>query len=163
MTLLSRQLTQLLLVEISSGRSPGSVDCAQGKLFRSKNHRWYIPTESSIVIKPFRIALNSRHNYNCQLGTLVDPPDVMNHAHFHLEWMICFWASSSQKRGFSHWNALWLLQHCLTLPCWQVMRNHRDARNNHKWTTESVWNKTKLAANNFKFRHSFSLAGTWRC
>jgi hypothetical protein len=36
-----------------------------------------------------------------KFGTLVEVPDVMNYANFHLDWMNSFCASSGQNMGFS--------------------------------------------------------------
>ena len=56
-----------------------------------------------------------------KLGTFVDVPDVMNHANFHLRVMGSLGAGRGSRRGVLPLKCIWLLQHCLALPRWQVI------------------------------------------
>jgi hypothetical protein len=53
-----------------------------------------------------------------KLGILVVVPNVINHANFHYDWVICYCASSGQKNGVLPLKCIMALT---TLPCTTVL------------------------------------------
>jgi hypothetical protein len=102
-----------------------------------------------------------------KLGTFVKLMDVINYTNFYLFLMNSFWASGGVKNEDLPLKGIWLLQHCLALPRWQLACDNTTVRNRIlflKFVNSSFGvKKTMIVFLHVKTRKRFESSRVFEC